>query len=104
MGSEMCIRDSCHVVRRRREIKRRAVALKGEKCVVCGYDRCIQALTFHHLDSEAKELAIARYSVSWARIEAELKKCVLLCNRCHTEVHAGLIIMPSGLTGKALRC
>lgn len=27
-----------------------AIAYKGGKCQCCGYDKCIQALEFHHID------------------------------------------------------
>jgi hypothetical protein len=28
--------------------------------------------------------------MSWAAIQPELQKCVLLCRNCHAETHAGL--------------
>lgn len=27
-----------------------AIAYKGGKCQICGYDKCVGALEFHHLD------------------------------------------------------
>jgi len=32
---------------------------KGGKCVKCGYNRCSDALVFHHIDPFKKELQIA---------------------------------------------
>ncbi len=81
----------------RRNTKRRMVQAMGEKCVICGYDRCPDAFDFHHLDPAVKEFTFAAIRVvprSWAKITAELKKCVLLCATCHREVHAGLAIVP----------
>ena len=59
---------------------------------MCGYDRCVEALEFHHLDSSRKDFGISGqgYTRSWRRIREELDKCVLLCANCHREVHAGL--------------
>lgn len=31
---------------------------------------------------------------SWARIIAEARKCALVCNRCHKEIHEGLVSIP----------
>ncbi len=80
------------VQRRRREIRREALACKGGRCQACGYDRCVGPLEFHHLDSTRKDFGISSrgYTRSWDRIREELDKCLLLCANCHREVHAGL--------------
>jgi len=69
-----------------------AVEYKGGKCAICGYDRCLEALEFHHLDSEGKDFGISDkgYTRSWKKVKEELDKCVMLCANCHREVHAGL--------------
>lgn len=76
---------------RRRDIKRRLVAEAGGRCVACGYDRCIGALHFHHLDPQTKAFAVAGAGItrSIAASRAEAAKCVLLCANCHAEVEAG---------------
>lgn len=38
------------VQRRRDKIKEMAVQYKGGKCCICGYNKYIGALEFHHLD------------------------------------------------------
>lgn len=38
------------VQRRREKIRLMAVEFKGGGCQVCDYNRCIEALEFHHLD------------------------------------------------------
>src|SRR5687767_15160704 len=80
-----------YVTRRRKSLKCQAVAYKGGCCSVCGYDRCHAALTFHHLDRQ-KEFGIAAkgYTRSWARVKAELDRCLLVCANCHIEIHAQL--------------
>lgn len=72
--------------------KERIVYVMGDKCAICGYNKCIDALDLHHINPEAKEFSIsARPDISWERTIAELPKCVLLCANCHRELHSGLI-------------
>ncbi len=47
-------------------------------------------MDFHHPDALEKDFSISSKITSFAAIEAELRKCVLLCSRCHREVHDGL--------------
>lgn len=64
------------------------VEYKGGKCTVCGYDKCSDALVFHHLDPTQKEFCLSgSHARSWENIVKELDKCVLLCIRCHVEEH-----------------
>lgn len=74
--------------RRRLENKLKAVELLGGKCCKCGYNRFHGALEFHHTDPSKKDTTIKNViSGSWAKLEAELKKCILLCANCHRETH-----------------
>lgn len=79
----------------RKNTKQRCVDALGGKCEVCGYNRCIEALDFHHLDPTKKEYGITNLIErprSWSEtIVPELRKCVLLCANCHREVHAGIM-------------
>jgi len=83
------------VKKRRAAIRRKAIQYKGGKCEVCGYNRCEEALEFHHLKTDHKEFGISHkgYTRSWKRVEEELSKCMLLCANCHREVHAGLQLL-----------
>ena len=80
------------VRKRRKEVRRMAIAHKGGMCQRCGYDRCHEALEFHHLEASDKDFGISSrgYTRSWNKIREELDKCELLCANCHREVHAGL--------------
>lgn len=70
----------------RKRLKKEAVALKGGCCEQCGYDRCIEALQFHHIDPAAKSFELkAAASKSRAAFLSELEKCKLLCANCHAE-------------------
>lgn len=68
--------------------KQRAIDALGGACSRCGFNACIKALTFHHRDPSEKEGTIANMlDQSWAAVEKELRKCVLLCFNCHMIVH-----------------
>jgi cytochrome c553 len=67
----------------------------GGRCALCGYDRCIICLTFHHVDPTAKLFQMTTASgKSLAAYRAEATKCVLLCSNCHGEVEAGIVESP----------
>ena len=78
------------VKKRRKKLKLMSVIYKGGKCQKCGYNDCIEALVFHHIDkAKNKNFTIAsRSNVAWKTIKPELDKCILLCSNCHAKVHA----------------
>ena len=84
------------VVKRRKKIREMAIKYKGEKCIFCGYNKCIRALEFHHIENNGKDFGISEkgYTRSWDRVKEELDKCVLVCANCHRELHAGLRSFP----------
>lgn len=64
------------------------------KCLKCNYNKCKEALEFHHVNSNEKEFNI----IQWASkrsftkhtklmIDNEVKKCIVLCANCHRETH-----------------
>lgn len=71
--------------------KLKAIQYKGGKCLVCGYNKSMRALTFHHLDPSKKDFGISGGTKSFEAMKDELDKCVLLCANHHAEVHDGLI-------------
>ena len=99
------------------EMKIRAIALKGGKCCLCGYSRCLRALEFHHVDPSVKDFTIATFisrefyrsgwdatgltDFVWKKVERELTKCVLLCSNCHREVEAGVTELSKGIENGA---
>jgi hypothetical protein len=61
--------------------KQRCVDYLGGRCVRCGYDRCVKAMTFHHRDPAGKEFSVSQIlDHSWEVLRAELDKCDLLCS------------------------
>ena len=62
--------------------------LLGGKCCVCGYDRCIDALEFHHKNPSIKEFKLGSgNTMSWKEYKSEALKCMLVCSNCHKEIH-----------------
>jgi transposase len=88
------------VSQRRRKVKQILVAEAGGRCALCGYDRYLGALHFHHLDPSTKSFHLSMQGVtrSLAAARAEMAKCALLCANCHAEVEAGLASLPGADT------
>lgn len=76
----------------RRLIKDWALDYKGKKCEYCGYDKCKEALEFHHKNPNEKDFSLSDRNIKldWELIKIELDKCVLVCSNCHREIHAGI--------------
>jgi 5-methylcytosine-specific restriction endonuclease McrA len=77
----------------RRRAKKSLVEEAGGKCQICGYDRYLGALQFHHLNPAEKSFALSMRGCtrSIAKLRAEAAKCQLLCANCHAEVENGLL-------------
>lgn len=107
----------------RRATKNRVVTAMGGKCVICGYNKCMDALELHHIISHDKEFGLGKIlgnPAAWLKIVDELRKCVLLCSNCHRELHKELVELPKNhasfnedyvqykyydnLTGKCIIC
>jgi transposase len=95
-GGYRCARCRADAVaRRRRKVKRILVEEAGGRCKLCGYNRCVGALEFHHLAPADKRFSLSHRGVtrSLERARAEARKCVLLCANCHAEVEAGIVAL-----------
>jgi len=71
----------------------------GGCCCICGYDRTMRALHFHHLDPTLKrhEINAKGVAVALDKLRAEARKCVLLCSNCHAEVEDGIASVPESV-------
>ena len=78
---------SIGVISWRQRTKIKAVEYMGGSCKCCGYNKCVWALAFHHLNPDEKDFSIGGKSLSWEKIKTELDKCVLVCTNCHFEIH-----------------
>ena len=76
------------------KIKKQAVEYKGGKCSVCGYNKCLSALEFHHKNPLEKDIKLNSRGIdrrkAFEKLKAELDKCILLCANCHREIHEKL--------------
>lgn len=63
---------------------------RGGKCIRCGYNKCLKALEFHHLDPSQKDFTISNDHFKLKEAVEESKKCILLCSNCHKEFHDNL--------------
>ena len=73
-----------------RELREQVNALKvATGCVSCGYTAHPQALEYDHLPGFDKIANISDLTqkAGWAEIEAEIKKCELVCANCHRIRH-----------------
>jgi len=76
--------------KRKLDFKKKCVKYKGGKCEICGYNKCLASLVFHHKNDYTKEFEIGTV---WPvknlteKIIKELSKCQLLCSNCHGELH-----------------
>ena len=95
-GFRCALCRSHHVADKRRRMKRRLVDEAGGSCALCGYDRSLAPLQFHHVDPAAKGFGLSQEGVTRSLDAAreEARKCVLLCANCHAEVEAGVAQVP----------
>ena len=81
-----------NVLERQRLFKMRCLEYKGSFCTKCGYDKCVSALEFHHIDPQKKDFVPSKFKLrSWEKnkpvVMSELDKCIVLCANCHREEH-----------------
>ena len=96
-GAYRCKRCRSEAVsRRRRRVKSALVAEAGGRCRICGYDRHVAALHFHHVDPGLKRMAVSAGGIAYSidTLREEAKKCVLLCSNCHAELESGATKLP----------
>lgn len=86
-----CASERVKIQRNRKKLW--CVTYLGGKCKLCGYNKCVGALEFHHRNPEEKEFTFAKYmQSSEEKLKVELDKCDLLCANCHREEHERLLI------------
>lgn len=80
------------VVNWRKRTKEKLIEYKGGKCEKCGYNKCSDALEFHHNNPNEKDFGISTRGdiKSFEALKKEVDKCTLLCSNCHRELHFNL--------------
>lgn len=73
----------------KRAIGRKVVVdAKSSGCQLCGYNKCLAALDFHHVGGEKSFILSKCRGKSVEDIQLEISKCVIVCANCHREIHA----------------
>lgn len=94
-------KNSENVIKWRSRTKKKMVQSMGGCCQICKYSACDEALDFHHIDPSQKDFSFGKLRASPRKLSIiieELKKCILLCCRCHREVHLGLAVIPDSFS------
>ncbi len=76
-----------HVNNCRRKRRLELIEYKGGKCAVCGYNKCVRSLAFHHINPQEKDFTLGGRAYSLEVMKREVDKCVLVCANCHGEIH-----------------
>ncbi len=66
---------------------------KKEECEICGYNKCIDCLNFHHTGNKTIEFRLFRNKLNnisdiAENIKNELVSCKILCRNCHESEHS----------------
>jgi len=57
-------------------------------CDICGYNKCAQALEWHHPNNDKDDDPSCLLKTSFSAYLDEIEKCQLLCSNCHRELHS----------------
>lgn len=83
--------NSCCSRKKEKDYKDRVSKIIGDKCCYCGYDRCKEAIEYHHIEEKEFNLSSAFSRLSIKKLELEAMKCIPFCANCHREFHYGFI-------------
>lgn len=77
-------------IRKRRKIE--IVNYFGGKCSICGYDKNVNALCFHHTNPELKKHTPTKI-INECKLEKAVdilneEEVILVCLNCHAEIHS----------------
>lgn len=76
-----------NVTKKRKKLKLQAIEYLGGKCCRCGYNKCVEALEFHHTTGKDFGISTKGLTRAWSKIQKELDSCILVCANCHREEH-----------------
>jgi len=73
----------------RKEWEKTLAKVKSKGCKICGYNKCLGALSLHHRKPEEKIFAVNNscFRKNKDMLKKEIYKCDVLCVRCHAELH-----------------
>lgn len=78
-----------------------AVKAMGGCCQICRKKKADRQMSFHHIDKKSKLYNFSKIYVnkSWEVLIIELRKCVLLCLKCHRKVDFHGLRLPNNYQG-----
>ena len=87
--NELLVSKRISTKKRRYITKQKCVDYKGGKCEICGYNKCLRSLDFHHIEEDKKDFQISSPNTKYRfeDMKNELDKCILVCKNCHGEIH-----------------
>lgn len=75
-------------------LKKLLIEEHGGKCSLCGYNKSIRSLQFHHLNKNLKSFNVSTPNmIKFSKRKEEAEKCILVCANCHCEIEDGLIVV-----------
>ena len=102
-----CLPEGSNVDKKNIAVQYLTLRTQAEKesrgCDICGYNKCGQALEWHHFNDDKEENpSIFLHKGNREGLDSyykETEKCQLLCANCHREIHAKLkqnFVVPEG--------
>ncbi len=88
---QKCLDNALERTRNLRKVWSNYLEKRGlNKCSKCGYNKCQDAIEFHHNNKDEKEFGISKLKKRkiTKQVILELEKCTPLCANCHREVHS----------------
>ena len=80
--------NSKAVTKARQKRKLILIDVMGGKCALCGYNKNVSALEFHHINPEEKEYGLSSGNChNMQKDFSEAHKCILVCANCHRDIH-----------------
>lgn len=70
---------------------------RSSGCIICG-ELKLRYLVAHHIDPSIKKFTLSvgvKQGKSIDAFNAELNKCICLCEDCHTKYHNGILSLPT---------
>ena len=92
-GHSLNLCSTCRARSTRLKLKIKYLDYLGGKCTICGFDKSVHALEFHHRIPSEKSFQISGTIKSWDKVKPELDKCIILCANCHRQVEYGDLLV-----------
>ena len=72
-------------------------AIKVRGCSICGYNKCLDAIDFHHITLKnradrdiGRMVSRINSRAKIRKVIKEVSKCIIVCANCHREIHSNI--------------